>query len=134
MGKPGRRDDRVRDEGLRTGTDDDVIRMNVDMSRPVQEIRRGFAQFEYAGRRRIAVLAYVDGLDTRFADVLRRREIRLANAEGNDVLPLALQGADFGKNDESVFGTELVRSAGNCGHELHSSEIKKRASPRRARL
>ncbi len=70
----GRRDNCVRDEGLRTGTDDDVIRMNVDMPRAVQEIRRGFAQFQNAGGRRIAVLAVVDRLDARFADVLRCRE------------------------------------------------------------
>ncbi|MGH9847447.1 MAG: hypothetical protein ACREEM_52810 [Blastocatellia bacterium] len=70
------------------------------------------------------MLALVDRLDARITDVFRGVEIRLADAEGNDVLALALKCADFGQDNESVFGAEIVRSAGYCGHQGNSSGIK----------
>ena len=49
------------------------------------------AQRRDAVRRRVAVLAVAQRLDRRFDDMRRGLEVRLADAEVDDVAPLALQ-------------------------------------------
>jgi hypothetical protein len=59
---------------------------------PAGEIfRHGFPQWQDALRRRVAVMTVAQRLDGCLDDVLRRLEVRLANAEVDDVLALALQ-------------------------------------------
>src|SRR5256885_8903524 len=51
--------------------------------------RRRLAQLVDPRRRRVAVLARLDGADRRLLHVVRRREIGLADAEADDVPALA---------------------------------------------
>jgi hypothetical protein len=68
--------------------------MSMPRSRAHRARGRG-AQFVDAGRRRVAVLAAADRVDGGVLDVHRRREVGLADAEGNDVLAVADQAVDF---------------------------------------
>ena len=62
-----------------------------------------FAQRENAGCRRVPVMAVAQCLYGGLDDIFRRPEIRLADAEIDDVLALTLQFGGPGENGEGVF-------------------------------
>ena len=63
------------------------------------------------------MLAALDGADRRLLHVVRRREVRLADAEADDVLALAGERVHFGQDDEGVFGAEASGAAADFGHK-----------------
>jgi hypothetical protein len=79
-------------------------------------LRRGLAQLVDPGGRRVPMLAALDRADRGLLHMVRRREVRLADAEADDVLALAREGVHFGKHDEGVFGTEGAGAAADFGH------------------
>jgi hypothetical protein len=114
----GDRGDRVGDEGLRAGADDDLFRRDVE-STPLSHVARSRrAQFVDPGRRRVAVLARANRRDRGVLDVYRRRKIRLANAERDDVASRAHEVVHLGEHDEGVLGAEALAAAAHPGHDV----------------
>jgi hypothetical protein len=63
----------------------------------------GLPQARDPGGGRVAGVAGGDGADPRHPDVVGGGEVRLPDAEGDDVLPLGLEASDLGQDDEGVF-------------------------------
>ena len=70
---------------LPPGTIEDVVGRDLDAEAPVEVGGDRLAQRQDAGRRRIAVMAVAQRLDRRLDDMGGRAEIRLADAEIDDV-------------------------------------------------
>jgi len=88
-----------------------------------QDVRgHGLAQAGYAGGRRIAVMAVGKRLAPGLDDMVRRGEIRLADAEVDDVLPPGRQRGRPRQHLEGGFGAEPPGAGGKlrCGHVLSS--------------
>ena len=112
----GDRRDRVRDEGLGARADHDVVGGDREAAARAQVLRRGGPQLVDARAGRVAMLAALDRRDGRLLHVRRRREIRLADAEGHDVLALPDQRIHFRQHDERVLGAERLRAARQPRH------------------
>ena len=102
----GDRGDRVADEWLRAGADDDLVGADLDAAQRAHRCRGGRTQFVDAGRRRIAMAAGADCSDGRVLHVHRRRKVGLADAEGDDVRAAADQAIHLRQHDERIFGAE----------------------------
>src|SRR5665647_1385986 len=76
------------------------------------------AQGRNAVRRRVAVMAVAQRLDRRLDDEVRGAEIRLADAEIDDVAALRDQGIGTGEHREGVFLTDAVESRDGFQHGL----------------
>ena len=84
-----------------------------------QDVRRhGLAQPGHAGRRGIAVMAVGERPRRRLDDMVRGFEIRLADAEIDNVLAPGRQRRRAGENLEGGFGAEPPGAVGKlrCGH------------------
>ncbi|MNC95044.1 hypothetical protein D3C83_120530 [compost metagenome] len=68
------------------------------------------------------MLAFADGADAGLLHVQRRREVRLADAEADDVLALRGERGDFGQHDEGVFGAQRLGAFAEGGHGLPAGE------------
>ena len=78
--------------------------------------RHGLAQRQYAVGGRVSVMAVAERLHRRLHHMFRRFEIRLADAEIDDVLPLPLKFGGSGENLKGCLGLE----AGDGVCEDHS--------------
>ena len=76
---------------LAAGHDDDAGRRHGDVVTLMQVRRHRLAQRQDAVGRRVAVMAVLKGFDCGFDDVRGRLEVRLTNAERDDVAALGLQ-------------------------------------------
>ena len=79
--------------------------------------RGGGAQFVDARRRRIAVFAGANRGDRSVLNVHGRGEVRLADAERNDVASLTLQRVDLGQYDECILGAKRVTAVADGRHQ-----------------
>ena len=104
----GDRCDRVGDERLGARGNHDVVQVDIESAPHAQVARRGCAKFVDAGRGRVAVFAPANRGDRGILDVVRRREIRLADANRDDVPAAARQRIHFGQHDERVLGSKRV--------------------------
>ncbi len=64
------------------------------------------------------MLAATNRRDRRVLDVRGRGEIGLADAERDDVAPLAHQVVDLGQHDERVFGAEAIAAAADARNHV----------------
>src|SRR5262249_38307999 len=78
------------------------------------------AERRNAGRGRIAVMAVAQRLDRRLDDELRRAEVRLADAEIDDVAALRRQRIGAGQHGERVFLADAVECRDGLQHWLPS--------------
>ena len=62
------------------------------------------------------MLALAHGAHRRVLDVGRGVEVRLADAKGNEILPLAGELVDFGEDHEGVLGAEILCASADLGH------------------
>ena len=76
------------------------------------------AQGGNAVGRGIAVMTVAQGLDARFDDMVRRAEIRLADAEVDDVLALCREFLGARQHHEGAFGAKPGQAVGkdHSGH------------------
>ena len=110
-------EDGVGDEGLRAGAHHHVLRADRQPAAHARHVPgRRLAQRVDARRGRVAVLALADRADARLLHVQRRREVRLADAEADDVLALRGERGDFGQHDEGVLGAEGLGAFAEGGH------------------
>ena len=101
---------------LAAGHDHDVAGIDRHAVAPVQVGRDGLAQLRDAVGRRVAVVAVADGLDGGFTDVRGRLEVRLADAEVDDILAGGGQCGGAGEHLEGGFGAETVETVGEVEH------------------
>jgi len=94
----------VSDKGLRPAADHDVLGADGQPAHCAHVARRGLAQLGDSGRRRVAVPAFAHRPHGRILDVHGRTEIRLPDAERDDVPALADELVDFREDDEGVLG------------------------------
>ena len=80
----------------------------------MQVRRHRLAQGRDAGCVGIAVLAVAQRLDRRLDDMRRRFEIRLADAEIDDVAPLALQFGGLRQHGEGVLLADAREGGIDC--------------------
>ena len=105
MSTPGSPEHQDRHEhgDLAAGRDQHEIGRNVDAEAPMQVRGHGLSQRRYPRRGGIAMLAVAQRLDRGLDDMRRRFEIGLADAEVDDVAPVALQLGRPGEHRERVF-------------------------------
>ncbi len=82
----------------------------------VQILRHRLAQRRNPRRVGIAVLAVAQSLDGRLDDMGRRFEVGLADAEIDDVAPLALQFSRSRQHREGVFLADALKGGLDGGH------------------
>ena len=82
----------------------------------MQILRHRLAQRRNPRRVGIAVLAVAQSLDGRLDDMRRRFEIGLADAEIDDVAPLALQFSRPRQHGEGVFLADALKGGLDGGH------------------
>ena len=97
---------------LAAGDNQHVFRRDLGAVAAVEIGRHRLAQHGQAERRRIAVFAVAQRFDRRFDDVIRGFEIGLADAEVEEVAPLALQPRRFVEHRESVLVAEARELTG----------------------
>ena len=105
---------------LAAGHDQDEVGRDFDAETPVQIRRHRLAQRRNAGRRRIAVLAVAQRLDRGLDDMGGGFEIGLADAEVDDVAPLALQLRRLGEHREGVLFADARKAGTTCMHSAPS--------------
>ena len=74
------------------------------------------------------MLAALDRDDRRLLHVARRREIRLADAERNDVASFARERVHFGENDKRILGSQRFGAARQPRHRQRMRRIHEWAS------
>ena len=110
--------DRHEHGDLAAGHDHHALGRDLDGEALVQIGGHGLAQRQDAVGRRVAVVAVAQGLHRRLDDMLRRREIRLADAEIDDVLALPLQFGGARQHGEGVFLADAGEGGGDMkGHD-----------------
>ena len=110
---------------LAAGRDHDEVGRDLGPEAAIEVLRHRLAQGRDAGRVGIAVLAVAQRLDRRFDDVRGRFEIRLADAEIDDVAPFALQFGRLREHRESV----LLAHAREGGIDWNDEENLRRRRP-----
>ena len=101
---------------LAAGHDQHQLGRDLDAKAAVKIGRDRLAQGQDARRRGIAVLAVAQRLDRRLDDMGRGFEIGLADAEVDDVAPLALQLRRLGENGEGVFLADAREGGDDVQH------------------
>ena len=98
--------------------DEHARRIDLDPAMAQDVRRHRFAQPGHAGRRGIAVMAVGERFRRRLDDMVRGFEIRLADAEIDDVAALGRQRRRAGQDLEGGFGAEPPDAVGKlrCGH------------------
>jgi len=102
------RQDRVPDERLSAAAADDLVRRDGNAPRAREVTGDRLAERLDPGRGRVAGLPLRDRADAGEPDVIGRREVRLSDAERDDVLPVRDQLGDLAENDEGVLGAQLT--------------------------
>ena len=98
--------------------DDDAARIDLDRA-PRRKVRGDrFAQLEDSGRGGVAVVAVAQGLHRRLDHVSRRLEVRLADAEVDDVATLSGECVRPRQHLEGGLGAETGHFLGEDGHGL----------------
>src|SRR5262245_4591253 len=111
--------------------DDDAVGVDLDAVPAPKIGGDGLTQRQNALRRRITMLTIAQRLDGSIDDVLRRFEIRLANAEVDDILALALQFGGACQNLECRFGPQPLQIRHELQHGARSLDSRWRVRPRR---
>ena len=93
-----------------------TCRARPDLEALVQVGGHRLAQRRDAGRRRVAVMAVAQRLDRRFDDEIRGAEIRLADAEADDVAALRRQRVGARQHGEGVFLADAVEGRDRFQH------------------
>src|SRR6185295_20378635 len=93
-------------------------------------LRHSLAQLENSRRGCVTVFPLAHGLDRGILDIHRRMEIRLADAEGNNVAALTDELVHFRKDHERVLCAELSRPAAYICHGM--TPLEKASSPRQS--
>ena len=108
--------DRHEHRHFAAGDDHDEIGRHVGAEPAVQILRHRLAQRRNPGRVGIAVLAVAQSFDGGLDDMRRRFEIGLADAEIDDVAPLALQFGRPRQHGEGVFLADALKGGLDGGH------------------
>ena len=96
--------------------DDDVGGIDLDLAVFLDVADHGLAQLGDAVGGCIAVMAVAQRLDGGLDDMVRRLEVRLADAEVDDVLALGGKRVGAGENFEGTFGAQPGHGSGHLNH------------------
>ncbi len=108
--------DRGEHRHLAAGHDDHLVGRYLDADAAVDVGGHRLAQHLDAGRRRVAVMAVAERLHRRLDDVLGRAEIRLADAEVDDVATLAGELGGAGQHGKGVLSPIRSKPADGMEH------------------
>ena len=100
--------DEVEEGALGPGGDDDLLGRVFDPEVLLEALGDGLAQGEDAVAIGVSCEVVADGLDPGLLDVLGRREIRLADAEVDDVDALGLHGLGLGRDLQGGGGADAL--------------------------
>ena len=98
--------------------DHHFIRRNADAKALVQVGGHGFAQRQDAGSGGIAVMPVAQRLDRRFHNMFWGAEVRLADAQADDVAPLGGQGGGPRQHGKGIFLPDAVEGGDSLQHGL----------------
>src|SRR5690606_6544137 len=97
---------------------------HLDAGHGQRAAHHGLARREKAGRRRIAVVPILQRLDRRLDDMAWRLEVRLADAEIDNVLACRGKRGGAGKHGEGVLFAQSVEGGDRLEHFSYPSGAK----------